>query len=848
MINYPPPTGNLLTPSQREIVQRIETSLIQSKFDQQRIKPRLPDLVSDMTAGCASIEDKQRMIEELDRFVRWRRLPGYWLSFLFQLSMKQCRSPYFVIACRLYGDAQINLNDDLSLSSLENAYNHLVQWLAIDDNEQMRRVADDFRRRMRLVYAYYRQWYTAQPYSEINPLTEHLYSEKTLIDLVTAFPELNKLHTRPVPDDYLRVIDQCGKPKDIYCRIVSRRFLGSLYQGQNELDAAQEQFRLGLKEAQGVSLDTEIGHFHRLYGYVLSQTGQLEEAAQQFEKAFVHESHPAFSYWQALSARELGDIRMKMALREVDLAHSPMELKPALSAYRTGCLMFETHIGMSVVPVARGVKQQLFRSYTDNALRAAILLQSHQDTLAELEAVGPRYATEIVAEGRAASTLPVDVYGQFRQARAVFHRDLTVFNEKGSLNEDFSKYLASVEEHRNARRPYMVNRIKLTPAITQAQLSDKIAQEVLALRLPNVVFLLIHVGQGQTVASLLDAGSGQIMVTRIIKYGEVHWRQHHEAYRKAVQAAKGLPDPAVGMRTALDDLLGFYEASISPFLEPFLSFLKGRHLKVFPRLFMNEVPFHALTVGGKRLIEYCQVSYAQTLGLFLQVHQHEDVPSVRTLAMIYDDKGAPLYEGALQILNNAYSDDLRVLRNPPWQEFASSIRYQCPTDVLFACHGQYDPDDPAASYLRFGGPKGVSFFKMFSELDLTECKCVTLGACESGLGRTIITAEYLGLPIAFFAAGVRHVISSLWQVNQLTAAILLSHHYKLLRDGPHTVTSALNEAQRVIMRMPQDQVLSWIKTNLPDRLKRWEPIVRQMENPPFAHPYYWAGFYVAGDV
>ncbi|MBE9475467.1 MAG: CHAT domain-containing protein [Chloroflexi bacterium] len=791
------------------------------------------------------------MIEELDRFVRWRRLPGYWLSFLFQLSMEQCRSPYFVVACRLYGDAQINLNADLSLSSLENGYNFLVQWLAIDDNEQMRRVADDLRRRMRLVYAYYRQWYTARPYGEINPLTEHLYSEKTFIDLTIAFPELDKPLTRLVPDDYLRVIDQCGKPEDIYCRVVSRRFLGSLYQGQNELDAAQEQFRLGLKEAQGVSLDTEIGHFHRLYGYVLSQIGQLEEAAQQFEKAFVHESHPSFSYWQALSARELGDIRVKMALREplreVDPAHPPMELKPALPAYRAGRLMFEAHIGMSVVPVARGVKQQMFRSYTDNALQAAILLHSHQDTLAELEAAGPRYATEIVAEGRAASTLPVDVYGQFRKARAVFYRDLTAFNEKGSLNEDFSKYLASVEENRSARRLYMVNRNKLTPAITQAQLSDKIAQKVLALRLPNVVFLLIHVGQGQTVASLLDAGSGQ-MVTGIVKYGEVHWRQHHEAYRKAVQAAKGLPNPAVGMRLALDDLLGFYEASLSPFLEGLLPFLEGRHLKIFPRLFMNEVPFHALTVSGKRLIEYCQVSYAQTLGLFLQVHQHEATPSVRTLAMIYDEKGAPLYEGTLQILNNAYSNDLRVLRNPPWQEFASTIRGQCPTDVLFACHGQYDPDDPAASYLRFGGPQGVPFFKMFSELDLTGCKCVTLGACESGLGRTIITAECLSLPIAFFAAGVRHVISSLWQVNQLTAAILLSIYYKLLRDGQHTVTSALNEAQRDIMQMPRDQVLAWIKTNLPDRLKRWEPIIRQMENPPFAHPYYWAGFYVAGDV
>lgn len=854
MITYPPPTGDLLTPTQRNALQRIETFLTQSKFEPRKINLHLPDLINDMATACMSNEDQERMTDELDRYVHWRRLPGYWLTYLFQLTMKQAKSIYFVAACQLYADTQINANDDLLLSSLENGFNPLAQLLAMDENEdkQLRRIADNFLERMRLVYGYYRQWQKSLPYSEINPLTEHLYSEKTFFDLKMAFPELNKPRSQIVPDDYLRVINQCKKTENIYCCIVARRFLGSLYQGQGEPEAAREQFRLGLEEAQKVSLETEIGHFHRLYGYVLSQTGQLQEAAQQFERAFFFESHPVFSYWQALSARELGDVLLKMAPREVDLAHPPAGIELATKAYRAGRLMLEADIGKGIVPASRAVKQQLFRSYTDNALQAAMVLKNMQDILAEIEAAGPRYATELVAEGAAISALPADDQKRFRQARAVFHQHLTTFNEKSTLDQDFSQYLASVEGNREKRRLYLETRNKLTVPVTHAQLSDEIAQKVLALRLPNVMFLLFYVGEGQTFGTLLDCGSGQIAVVGVSRFGERHWREQHEAYQKALQEAKGLPNPSVGMSQVIDSLLGFYEDALNPLLELFLPLLEGRHLKIFPRLFFNEVPLHALTVGGKRLIEYCDVSYAQTLGLFLQIHQHQDqpqksTPSARTLTMICDDKDAPHYQGTIQLLNHIYANNLRAVQNPSWQEFAASLS-SSPTDIFFACHGKYNPDDPVASKLFFSKSEEVQFSKFFSELDLPKCQCVTLGACESGLGRTIVTAEYLGLPIAFFAAGVRYVIGSLWEVNQLTAAMLLSYHYELLHTGQYTIPGALNEAQRIIMRISQDQVIAWIRANLPERVNHWEPLIRRMGDTPFAHPYYWAGFYVAGDV
>ena len=171
--------------------------------------------------------------------------------------------------------------------------------------------------------------------------------------------------------------------------------------------------------------------------------------------------------------------------------------------------MFESNIGMGVVPVARAVKQQLFRSYTDNALQVAKVLKNWQEMLAELEAAGPRYATELVAESKAVSALPADVQVRFRGARAIFHQHLGSFKENGTLNQDFSQYVASVEEKRDMRRLYMETRNALTGPITHAQFSDNIAQKVLALRLTNVVFLLFHVGQEQIFGErMLDCVNG----------------------------------------------------------------------------------------------------------------------------------------------------------------------------------------------------------------------------------------------------------------------------------------------------------------------------------------------------
>jgi CHAT domain-containing protein len=187
------------------------------------------------------------------------------------------------------------------------------------------------------------------------------------------------------------------------------------------------------------------------------------------------------------------------------------------------------------------------------------------------------------------------------------------------------------------------------------------------------------------------------------------------------------------------------------------------------------------------------------------------------------------------------------LRNPSWQELLKRVGEYPPKDLFFACHGNFNPDSPATSRLWFGGPEGVSFSRVFSALDLPTCRSVIMGACESGLARVEILGEYIGLPSAFLAAGVRYTVGSLWKVNQLSTAILLDCFFEYLGNG-QPLPTALNLAQREMMKLSRQQVITWVKERLTQFFSTLEPLLLQMDPQPFAHPDYWAGFYVSGDI
>src|SRR5216117_3850877 len=98
---------------------------------------------------------------------------------------------------------------------------------------------------------------------------------------------------------------------------------------------------------------------------------------------------------------------------------------------------------------------------------------------------------------------------------------------------------------------------------------------------------------------------------------------------------------------------------------------------------------------------------------------------------------------------------------------------------------------------------------------------VVLSACQTGLGSGALADvpagdDWVGLTRAFLHAGARHVIATLWPVDDWATAALMERFYGA-GDVAADPGRALAEAQRALIAAPAT-----------------------------AHPFYWAGFVSTG--
>ena len=123
--------------------------------------------------------------------------------------------------------------------------------------------------------------------------------------------------------------------------------------------------------------------------------------------------------------------------------------------------------------------------------------------------------------------------------------------------------------------------------------------------------------------------------------------------------------------------------------------------------------------------------------------------------------------------------------------------------VHFATHGVIRDDQPMTSFLALGGSAGstqddgrlttAEVYELSLDADL-----VVLSACRSALGP--VTGDGItGLTRAFFVAGSRSVMASLWDLPDVVTAPLLARFYREWQ-GPQSKAEALRRAQLHLIR------------------------------------------------
>ena len=170
----PPPDGLLLPAHHFSFFENLLNTLADKKYSAREIFPLAPQIANDLSQLCTD-DELRAWCDEVALWVRWHRVEGYWLSYIFHLAAKARNSILlYFCGCDLYSDAQSHFADDHGLSTLETAY---VGYVRNRDrlDQSFTLVGNSFREKLRYYYDYYYQWSQHLAYN-CNPCSDHMYS------------------------------------------------------------------------------------------------------------------------------------------------------------------------------------------------------------------------------------------------------------------------------------------------------------------------------------------------------------------------------------------------------------------------------------------------------------------------------------------------------------------------------------------------------------------------------------------------------------------------------------------------------------------------------------------------
>jgi tetratricopeptide (TPR) repeat protein len=265
---------------------------------------------------------------------------------------------------------------------------------------------------------------------------------------------------------------------------------------------------------------------------------------------------------------------------------------------------------------------------------------------------------------------------------------------------------------------------------------------------------------------------------------------------------------AARLRASTDRILGALGEQL---LGPIAGELDGRPLTIVPWGPLHALPFHALRLGDRYLVETNEVSTAPSAALLAQLRGRAQGSEPLTVCSAgVAEESAPAIAAELAAMERIFGGALE--RAEP-EALAGRLRAGGGRGVLhLAAHGTYRPEHPVFSGLRLGRSFLTAWDvrRAANPFDL-----VALSGCETGRRYSIAGEELLGPAQAFLAAGARAVVASGWTLGDADSAACMERFFTRFAAG-ESARAALAGAQRELAA----------------------------ERP---HPFAWAPFSLAGD-
>lgn len=273
-----------------------------------------------------------------------------------------------------------------------------------------------------------------------------------------------------------------------------------------------------------------------------------------------------------------------------------------------------------------------------------------------------------------------------------------------------------------------------------------------------------------------------------------------------------------GSRNAIANADKLGVALIAP-----LGLAPNQRLVVVPHGPLHYLPFQALRVNGRYLIETHPMSVAPSMSVAMQLAQRSPRADAALVAFgnprIEDKYELPGAEVEVKQLAQLFPrNNLYLGAAATKTQFREAVG-RAPI-VHVAAHAEADQVDPLYSRILLANEGGKHNFLEAHEIlsiPMQNTSLVTLSACESGLGRVAKGDEVLGFTRSFLSAGTSTLIASLWPVSDDATEVLMSTIYSELAKG-RDVQRAMQAGQLAVLKQPK-----------------------------LAHPFFWAPFNLIGN-
>ena len=279
--------------------------------------------------------------------------------------------------------------------------------------------------------------------------------------------------------------------------------------------------------------------------------------------------------------------------------------------------------------------------------------------------------------------------------------------------------------------------------------------------------------------------------------------------------AARLPDLTQQAQTILQKLHALLIAPFSSALAP------DSHLLIVPHALLHYLPFHAFYDGERYLLEAHEISYLPNASLLR--HCQNMRPGGEGVAAFGHAHGGqlPFAPQEAQQVAALLGGEAIVDRDATVQrlrQIGSACRL-----LHLATHAEFRQDAPLFSGLAFEDG-WLTTMDIFT-LDL-KAELVTMSACQTG--RHVLGGgdELLGLMRALFYAGASSLLLSLWPVEDHSTAMLMVDFYRALTE---------RASKRAALRAAQHRFIQAARGGDP-------------ELSAYAHPFFWAPFFLVGNT